>query len=1165
MKGRISRRTLNSSICDVGNEHSVTLDGWSGADGELAYYIREESSKTLESYRVQPTLITEHANLEQDTAHGGYQHRQLYELVQNSADALWRDPSDKATRDIGAENSRGRVEVRLTSQCLYCADDGDAIDSNGVKALLFSHLSPKRATSQIGTFGLGFKALLGISDCPEFFSRSGSFGFDRADSRRMLKEVAPTAERFPVLRLPKPVNPMESQQQDGVLCQMMKWAVNIVRVPLKPGVGSDLRKQMRDFPAEVLLFVPHVKNLELVDDGEGVHRSVNLRHVEGEYQLVDGSDTSRWMLFEKTLALTSDACDDQRPGDDRAEVPIRWAAPLERLDRPGKFWAFFPTNTPSLVPGGLNAPWKTNEDRQNLLTGRYNDELIEAAAELIAVSIPHLYDEEDPARHLDVLPRRQEMGDSEQASLLRDRLTEAACTQPIIPDQDGRLRHLHDVSYPPSELTPGRSIESEALDRWVAYENRPRDWLHHKALATTRLATINRLHRASSREGSQMTGTPRASIAEWLESLVRNAPPDDAVAASAAAIETAALLPANIHSGDEYGDIVLTEAGDWKRPEPGYLYLPIADVKTDSVTDPESTVHRALADDPTTRKALKKLGLEPRSPESRFRNVARRLLGRSTIAIPDDELEELHKAFWHLARELSHRDAMKIILESKRWPQRLLIRTRSGKWKPIHAVLIPGEVIPEDDSRDGLVAVDMEFHGRDTKILHELNVCGSPRSGLEMKWESDYSRHKQTCEAQYRTHLNRNPQAGYLKFTRTRGVGPLSVLTALSEESKALYTNALLSQDQSYARWEMWHTGTNRDTYPKKSFDSLTVHVIREDGRIKVAEGIVPFKHALGPDPESLSALHVLLQHPNVKQIMQAFNLTEPTPEFFGEAEPVPLTDIWPGLGEYLPAKHKSCGVIQCEAIRIIDQDRDSAFIAPDVYLTCDVEDDERQALELVVETLELDVEPVDIGNILQHTTPAEIEERRAAIRRCSTDAERLLAAVGEEYLRRGLPDALVAALDNRSETLDAINLAEAAIATYHTDVLKRFSSVLSALDPPARWAGSRKAVDFVRSLGFSEEWAESVAGDATLLWTLRDLGRCLIYTNTRASSQITCAECSSPSSAMGMADAGCSACPPARARLESRYRRLWRLFATTDCTAVFYGSRIVTNCVNRR
>ena len=133
---------------------------WAGPDGVLGAYIVEEAEKTLEAYRSQPNLVDEHASQEEDTARGGYAHRQLFELIQNSADALSGAPD------------RGKIAIRLTENHLYCVDDGNPIDCDGVRALMFSHLSPKRGTSEIGRHGLGFKSVLGVSDSPEFFSRS---------------------------------------------------------------------------------------------------------------------------------------------------------------------------------------------------------------------------------------------------------------------------------------------------------------------------------------------------------------------------------------------------------------------------------------------------------------------------------------------------------------------------------------------------------------------------------------------------------------------------------------------------------------------------------------------------------------------------------------------------------------------------------------------------------------------------------------------------------------------------------------------------------------------------------------------------------------------------------------------------------------------------------
>ena len=148
---------------NASDERSPPVDKWSGLNGELSTYITEESEKTLKAYREQPILVDEHARQEEDTAFGGYAHRQLFELVQNGADALSPKQGDGEQARVSLERARGHIAIHLTKDHLYCADNGDPIDRDGAKALLFSHLSPKRRTSQIGTFGLGFKSVLGVS------------------------------------------------------------------------------------------------------------------------------------------------------------------------------------------------------------------------------------------------------------------------------------------------------------------------------------------------------------------------------------------------------------------------------------------------------------------------------------------------------------------------------------------------------------------------------------------------------------------------------------------------------------------------------------------------------------------------------------------------------------------------------------------------------------------------------------------------------------------------------------------------------------------------------------------------------------------------------------------------------------------------------------------
>ena len=974
--------------------------------------------------------------------------------------------------DASSAHGSGRIEVWLVDDCLYCADDGSPIDAHGVTALMFSHMSPKRSTSQIGTFGLGFKSLLGVSDAPEFLSRSGSFRFDSNRSRERIREVVPDAPQYPVLRLADPIDPAECLD-DALGHEPMYWASNIVRLPLKPGAYNDLHRQMKEFPAEFLLFVKQVEKLKLTDGSPVLNRVLELAGVDGTWRLrADGSESS-WKLFDRHWELSPDASADRRHGESQDEVTIRWAAPLDRLDQPGKFWAFFPTETASLAAGILNAAWKTNEDRQNLLPGPYNDELICAAANLISEALPRLATDADPARHLDALPRRHEAGDTWQADRLRERLFSTIRERAILPDQDGKLRRRDEISYAPSKLSFSPRQTAEVLDMWASQENRPADWIHHRALTPNRMAKVDRLFGPDSGHRLVKAEAPRASVAKWLEVLVEAAPPPGAVEASKTAIRIAALMDRSKLDPSDLGEIVQTESGTWKPPDPDRLFLPYDTTTVGSSMDPHSCVHTSLAAEREVLSALRKLGLREPSPASHFKQIAERVLQGSGRAA-DEEL----RAFWIASRGLPVREAFDVIKRCDDRPSRseflgLLVQTVSGAWMPPNWVLLPGSIVPDDGSRDPGATVDMDFHRQDLELLTELGLTSEPQSGRDLSDEMCFGWYRDDCERQYRAlDLPSTPQHDKLDFTKHIGVGPLQVLMCLSDSGKASYTDALLMANACYEPLVMWHTGSNRDRYPKEEFDSLAVDMIREHGRISTSQGIVPFADALGEKPTNTDALLCLLRHPNADKIARAFELVDPEPEFFGEHDPVPLVDVWSGLKDRLGSDQRSFRLIRCDRIRVGSQDRDCLLDKPDVYLARDAQLDEAGELEVVAQQLGLALRRQTAEEICERRTPAEIEERRARMRRHSTDAERLLAAVGERALQSELPDSLLEALRSDGQALTGVDMAEAAIAIHHSDALRQLKHALEHLGPPKQWAGSGRAVDFVRSIGFSEQWA---------------------------------------------------------------------------------------------
>ena len=311
---------------------------WSGPEGSLGCFVAAEAEKTLSAYRAQPRHMTEHANEEHGT--GAYAHQQLYELVQNSADAL---------SQAGAGKS---ILIRLTKRYLYCADNGKPIDEAGVTALMSSHMSIKRGTNETGMFGMGFKSVLSVTDRPEFFSRSGSIRFDKNQAAKRIDNVVPGTDRYPVLPLPESIEPNDEAAKDEDLRELMSWATNIVRLPLKADVFGALATQIDEFPPEFLLFVPHVRYLTL-ECSVLESREFTLHRKGEELELDTGAGSSRWRVWQTTQPLSATARQDSRTEGDTGEVQIAWAAPLGALSSPGRLCAFFPTQTTSLLTGLL--------------------------------------------------------------------------------------------------------------------------------------------------------------------------------------------------------------------------------------------------------------------------------------------------------------------------------------------------------------------------------------------------------------------------------------------------------------------------------------------------------------------------------------------------------------------------------------------------------------------------------------------------------------------------------------------------------------------------------------------------------------------------------------------------------------------------------------------
>ena len=404
------------------------------------------------------------------------------------------------------------------------------------------------------------------------------------------------------------------------------------------------------------------------------------------------------------------------------------------------------------------------------------------------------------------------------------------------------------------------------------------------------------------------------------------------------------------------------------------------------------------------------------------------------------------------------------------------VQTLAEAWRPIRDTLLPGPVVPDDGSRDDRIAVDLTFHAEDSGLLRKLGATEKPTGGYD-DFESYYRPYEETylkqCKQEYRRRdLPRSPQKDKLNFKKLPQIGPLDAFSDLSDEGRCRFTEVLLLLDETFEPWVMHHT--TQSEYPDVPFRSLVIELLREYGRVRTSTGIRSLSDGLGESPESREVQRWLLAHSRTRRIRNAFPELSPVNAVkpVGDDEPTPLTDEWPGLDEHLAADDRMLDLVRCDGLVGEDgQDAatDCARAGNDIYL---VRGDEESELRAVVDELGLEIDQYRFGQILRRETREDVRVERRKIAERSTDAERLLAAVGEENLLQRLPHGLIRILRQGRQPFSDVRVAEAAIAVYHVGALHEYRDSLQRLDPPEQWAGSPRAITFVQELGFDVEWA---------------------------------------------------------------------------------------------
>ncbi|MFD7201094.1 sacsin N-terminal ATP-binding-like domain-containing protein [Streptomyces sp. NPDC059893] len=344
----------------------------------------------LDAWAGSAARFREDANAEEDLALGGYRDRLVVELAQNAADAAAR------------AGVPGRFSLTLRDGVLVAANTGAPLDAAGVESLSTLRASAKREQGDgaVGRFGVGFAAVLAVTDEPAVVGRTGGVRWSLAEARDL---AADTARHSPGLG-------DELRRRDGhVPLLRLPFAAEgsapdpyetVVILPLRDAAAQALAARLIDAIDDTLLLALPGLDEVVVETESGTR--ILRRRSDGPYVAVDDeredaasggreSVTTRWRVLVRNGPLEAALLAD-RPLEERLRPhwSVTWAVPVDTDGAPEPprsapvLHAPTPSDEPLGVPALLIASFPLDTTRRHTAPGPLTDFLVERAADAYA-------------------------------------------------------------------------------------------------------------------------------------------------------------------------------------------------------------------------------------------------------------------------------------------------------------------------------------------------------------------------------------------------------------------------------------------------------------------------------------------------------------------------------------------------------------------------------------------------------------------------------------------------------------------------------------------------------------------------------------------------------------------------------------------------------------
>ncbi|MFE2888436.1 sacsin N-terminal ATP-binding-like domain-containing protein [Streptomyces sp. NPDC059272] len=333
----------------------------------------------LDAWATSPARFREDANAEEDLVLGGYRDRLVVELAQNAADAAAR------------AGVAGRLRLTLRDGVLCAANTGAPLDATGVESLATLRASAKRdaGDSAVGRFGVGFAAVVAVTDEPAVVGRHGGVRWSLAEARTLADDTARHSPglgteirrrdgHIPLLRLPFAAEGTAPDSYDTV-----------VILPLRDTAAEDLAERLLGAVDDALLLALPGLTEVVVEVGDQAPRTLTRRTDRADTVVDDSRDGStRWRTVATHGELAKDLLVD-RPVEERLRPywSVTWAVPVDEDGTPARprtspvVHAPTPSDEPLGVPALLIASLPLDTTRRHAAPGPLTDFVVERAAD----------------------------------------------------------------------------------------------------------------------------------------------------------------------------------------------------------------------------------------------------------------------------------------------------------------------------------------------------------------------------------------------------------------------------------------------------------------------------------------------------------------------------------------------------------------------------------------------------------------------------------------------------------------------------------------------------------------------------------------------------------------------------------------------------------------